>query len=342
MPGGLAATRADLARLGGLPIEAAELSREVHASVAGALPFDGWCLVGMAPETGFRTAQFGGRGTTRTADMARNEALMPDVNKYRDLATATVPAAWLSREHPASKTSFRFNEILLPQGFHSEVRLVLRGRGRLWGALVLFREKGRRPFDDDDLAVLDALAPPLTEVVRAYPVRSLDRRGTAPGAGFVALTPDDRLATVSAEAQRWLDDLLPGGEDQTQPEDVTRVLYDVAHAVRGAGGGSATACVRTVSGHWLRVEGTATSLGEADVAVLLYAATARDLLDPYATHHGLTAREREIAGLLVEGLAGKQIARGLAISLLTVNGHLRSLYRKCGVTGREELVGRLG
>ena len=33
---------------------------------------------------------------------------------------------------------------------------------------------------------------------------------------------------------------------------------------------------------------------------------------------------------------------GLEISLLTVNGHLGSLYRKCGVSGREELFGRLG
>ena len=45
---------------------------------------------------------------------------------------------------------------------------------------------------------------------------------------------------------------------------------------------------------------------------------------------------------LVDGLASKQIARELGISLLTVNDHLRSAYRRCRVSGREELVGRLG
>ena len=337
----LAAARSELTSLVGQPAEAAEFSHEVNAALMKTLPFDGWCLVGMDPDNGLRTAQFSGRGTEQTADMARNEALMHDVNRYQDLAVAPTPAAWLSRDHPEAKRSFRLNEILLPQGFDSEVRLVLRDRTRLWGALVLFRESGHRPFDDADVAVLCALAGPLTSSVRAYPVRSLDRKGAAPGAGLVALDRDNRIVAVTAEARRWLDDLLPGGDDQTNGEDVTRVLFDAAHAVRGAGKARATTCVRTVGGHWMRVEGSAVSIGAADVAVLLHQATAHDLVTLYAVHHGLSPRESEILGLLVEGLASKQIARMLGISLLTVNGHLGSLYRKCQVTGREEIVGRL-
>jgi DNA-binding CsgD family transcriptional regulator len=342
MLGDLAATRSELTRLAGPPVEAAEFSHEVNAALKRTLPFDGWCLFGVDPETHLRTAQFSGRGTEQTAEMARNEALMSDVNKYQELAAAAVPAGWLSREHPAARHSFRLNEMLVPLGFHSEIRLVLRDQGRLWGALTLFRESVHRPFGKDDVALLSALAGPLTSAVRAYPVRELGRRGAAPGAGVVALAPDNRLVAVTAEAQLWLDDLLPGGEDETNAGDVTRVLFEAAHAVRRAGGRRAATCVRTVSGHWLRVEGTAASIGAAEVAVLLHRATARELLETYAIHHGLTARELEILGLLVDGLASKQIARDLAISLLTVNGHLRSLYRKCRVSGREELFGRLG
>ena len=87
---------------------------------------------------------------------------------------------------------------------------------------------------------------------------------------------------MTAEARRWLDDLLPGGDDQTNGEDVTRVLFDAAHAVRGAGKSRATTCVRTVGGHWMRVEGSAVSIGAADVAVLLHQATAHDLVTLYA------------------------------------------------------------
>ncbi|MGZ4591919.1 MAG: LuxR C-terminal-related transcriptional regulator [Actinomycetes bacterium] len=341
MIGALADTRARLESLAGRPLEAAEFSREVSEALQRTLTFDGWCLIGFDPHTGLRTVQFGGRGTEHTAEMARNEALMSDVNRYEELAVASVPVGCLSPDHPQARHSFRLHEVLLPQGFHSELRLALRDGGRLWGALVLLREDPRRLFDDHDTAALCDIAGPLTSALRAYPVRPLPRRGSVPGAGVVALAPDDRLVELSAEAQQWLDDLVPGGDDQTWASDVTRVLFDAAHAVRRGDVRRASSCVRTVSGHWLRVEGTALSLGQADVAVVLRPAAVDDLLGTLAAYSGLTRRESDVLTCLAHGLPGKHIARELAISPLTVNGHLRSLYRKCGVTGREELVGRL-
>lgn len=241
---------------------------------------------------------------------------------------------------PSGGGSFRLNEILIPQGFHSEIRLALRHRGRLWGALVLFWEDRARLFDDSDTAAVCAVAEPLVDAMRAYPVRPLPAQGTAPGSGVVALAPDNQVVAVSGQAQAWLDDLIPGGEDQTNASDVMRVLFDAAHALR-RGEPDPSTCVRTVRGHWLRVQATSLSIGEADVAVVLQPATVHQLLATIAAGHRLTPREAEILGLLGRGLASKAIARKLAISLLTVNGHLRSLYRKCGVSGREDLFGRL-
>jgi DNA-binding NarL/FixJ family response regulator len=338
---GLADARSALTGLVGQPVEAAEFSSDVSTALRRTLTFDGWCLLGLDPQTGLRTSQFGGRGTEHTAEMARNEALMSDVNKYEDLASAPVPAGWLSPDHPQARHSFRLHEILLPQGFHSELRLTLRDHGRLWGALVLFREDPHRFFDDNDTAAACAIAGPLTSAMRAYPVRPLAPHGTVPGAGVVALAPDNRLVAVSAQAQAWLDDLVPGGDDETYPSDVTRVLFDAAHAVRRGDLSRASTCIRAVSGHWLRVEAAALPVGEADVAVVLQPAAVHQLVGMLATCNRLTPRESDVLGLLVHGLASKQIARQLAISLFTVNEHLRSLYRKCGVTGREELFGRL-
>lgn len=337
----VAQARADLSRLTGEPVAAAEFSVAAGAAIGTAMTFDGWCLFGLDPRTGLRTVQFGGRGTEHTVEMARNEALMADVNRYEDLAEARLPAGWLSLDHPRARTSFRLNEILLPQGFSSEIRLVLRDRGRMWGALVLFREDPRRPFDDHDTAAVAALREPLTQAVRSYQVRPLPRTGAVHGSGFVALAPDNRLVAVSPAAQAWLDDLVPGGDDHTTATDVTRVLFDAAHAVRRGDTAAASTCVRTVSGSWLHVEGTATELGGADVVVLLQPAPAHPLLHTLATYYGLTAREVAVLELVARGLASKQVARALAISLQTVNGHLQSVYRKCGVTGREELLGRL-
>jgi DNA-binding CsgD family transcriptional regulator len=337
----VAETQVALTRLIGQPVEAAEFSDEVGAAVRQILTFDGWCLFGTDPATGLRTSQFGGRGTENTRVLHLNEAGMSDVNSFAQLVRSATGVGRLSREHPLARQSFRLHEILLPRGFESEARLVLRDRGRMWGALALFREDPHRPFGGDDLAALTAIAPSLTQAMRAYPVRPLTGRAPALRSGVVGLAPDDRVVDVSTEARAWLDDLLPGGDDLTNQENVMRVVYEVAHAVRRGDTARSATCVRTVSGRWMRAEGAAISLGETDVVVILQAATVQQLLGTIAACHLLTPREAQILGLLVDGLAAKQMARKLEISALTVNEHLRSLYRKCGVTSRAELVGRL-
>lgn len=53
-----------------------------------------------------------------------------------------------------------------------------------------------------------------------------------------------------------------------------------------------------------------------------------------ATPHNLTDREMEVLCLITQGLSDAQVAHRLTISPRTVNAHLRSIYRKLGVTSR--------
>jgi predicted ATPase/DNA-binding CsgD family transcriptional regulator len=55
---------------------------------------------------------------------------------------------------------------------------------------------------------------------------------------------------------------------------------------------------------------------------------------PATSPAGLTPRENEVLRLLATGLTSAQIAEQLIISVLTVNGHIRSIYSKLGVTSR--------
>ena len=50
----------------------------------------------------------------------------------------------------------------------------------------------------------------------------------------------------------------------------------------------------------------------------------------------LTAREREILGLVVDGLLNKQIARRLGISEATVKTHLTRVFQRVGVSDRTQ------
>lgn len=52
----------------------------------------------------------------------------------------------------------------------------------------------------------------------------------------------------------------------------------------------------------------------------------------------LTEREREVVGLIGEGLRNKQIAERLFISEITVRHHLTSIFDKLGVSDRFELA----
>jgi len=56
----------------------------------------------------------------------------------------------------------------------------------------------------------------------------------------------------------------------------------------------------------------------------------------------LSDREREIAMLAASGLASKDIAERLYLSVRTVNNHLQHVYTKLGVTSRAELTRALG
>jgi len=74
----------------------------------------------------------------------------------------------------------------------------------------------------------------------------------------------------------------------------------------------------------------------------LWAKRARDELDHIRGRPDagwdLTATEREVAGLVAEGLTNREVAARLYVSQKTVEFHLRNVFRKLGVRSRTELA----
>ncbi len=62
-------------------------------------------------------------------------------------------------------------------------------------------------------------------------------------------------------------------------------------------------------------------------------------VDAFASSHGLSPREQEVVGLLIQGQTTIAMADQLGISPHTVRDHLKHLYRKTGTNSRSELLG---
>ena len=77
---------------------------------------------------------------------------------------------------------------------------------------------------------------------------------------------------------------------------------------------------------------------EPDAAAGAYAPSTGDVARAWAQRFGLSAREEEVAGLLLAGRNVPAIAEMLFISQSTVHTHVKHIYEKTGVHTRQELI----
>ena len=59
------------------------------------------------------------------------------------------------------------------------------------------------------------------------------------------------------------------------------------------------------------------------------------------TQLGLSTTEERVAELAADGLANKEIAQAMFVSVRTVEVHLKNVYRKLGIRSRTQLARRL-
>jgi DNA-binding CsgD family transcriptional regulator len=96
--------------------------------------------------------------------------------------------------------------------------------------------------------------------------------------------------------------------------------------------------VRIADGSWAVIEAARLGDTRSAIAVSIHAAGAEEVLDLLSRAYSLSARERELTKLVVQGLDTGAIAKRLFISHYTVQDHLKSIFRKVGANSRLELL----
>jgi DNA-binding CsgD family transcriptional regulator len=95
------------------------------------------------------------------------------------------------------------------------------------------------------------------------------------------------------------------------------------------------------AGGWLAITAAPVESDDVGVVAVLRAGDPATVAPAFAALCGFTSAETRVLRELASGAAAKQIARRLRLSVLTVNDHLASMYRKAGVRGRNELTSLL-
>ncbi len=339
-----------VARLCTAGLERGSLQQEVMTTLRRALPCDAWCIGTVDPATLMVTGSVGEgypmEGTGRFFEIEYSEE---SANKFADLARRKPPAGTLvSATDGQIEDDPYWRDICQPAGLRDELRAALLVEDTCWGCLSFARAASGKDFTEDDVGYIAMLGPTIALGLRASLVVATELLADATfGPGLLTLDDELRTTATSPAGQRWLAELRESESEWMGPlpqsvyavvnrlrnlEQLDRPLADLMPRVR----------VRLGSGQWLSVQASRLhgEVGER-IAVILEPASQREIAPLIVSAYGLTRRESEVAGLILQGLSTKEIAASLVISPGTVNEHVKAIFAKTGVHSRRELVGRV-
>jgi DNA-binding CsgD family transcriptional regulator len=326
-----------------------ELHDFLHAadrSVATLVPFDSSCWLSLDPATLLPTSHFTHQiGTEHLLELAANEFMEDDVNKFVTLARAAQPVAILSEATSGDlESSPRYVRVLAPHGYErgDELRAVFRSDEAVWGCVALHRRDRR--FAPAEAELVANVTEYIAEGIRrAILLGSRQARDEVDGPGLLVLRSDGSIESANESAERWMSDMLDsttgGGH---MPLLVASVASKARRAAAGQSNEIAQARVPRRTGGWLLLHGMLLNGGEDErVAVLIQPAKDPEIASLIVAAYRLTGRERDVTRLVLQGCSTAEIADRLRVSRYTVQDYLKSIFTKVGVRSRRELIARL-
>lgn len=291
----------------------------------------------------------------------KEAACMPAFSSLRNVPLSVRGAAELNT--PAFFASALYNEVWRPQGFHTRIEGVVRGRsGRLLGSLVLYRGPGERRFSAQEEERFSTLLPIVADALERPYTGSVSRAeepyvGAKEPAETLVLGSRGQMLHTSVGLERMLM-LADGGlsRDALQRPLAQRVekmfgglIKQLLERARQPGGlavlqPSPSLVLVNAYGRFdargsiLRKQGPES----AQDAPVLHIAMRRLEQRAVALHRVLrklpiSSGQTAVCAALYAGHAQTEIARSLGVKATTVVDHARKLYSALDVKGSGEL-----
>jgi DNA-binding CsgD family transcriptional regulator len=345
--------RRDIEVLADAGLDTATFLGEVYDSLQRAVPSTAGCVATVDPATKLATGAFKFGELAGRDDSDELWALLEygdvEPTSYVELSRSRVTAVGMQVHTGGDiQRSRRGRELVQSSlGCTDELRVLAFAGGQVWGGMALFRDDPVGPYTGEDVAFVSSLSASLARGLR---VGLLARLAAAPpvsphrGPAGMVLGPDGELDQASVGAEERLGYLLPG-DDAQKPLAVIGSL--VAGAWRYAAGATdvlPSSRVRLVTGEWVVLHAsplTATDGSTPSVVITLEEARPPEIVPLVVAAFDLTARERDVTRMVLQGLDTREIAATLHMSRHTVQDHLKAIFNKTGVGTRRELVARV-
>jgi DNA-binding CsgD family transcriptional regulator len=349
---------AEVKRLCYAGLDAPTLLREVAGRLGRVVPFEAYCVISNDPLSGLLT-HMAGEGPVNDKEHFRTYLehiyFEEDLDAQRRMVRNRLPVALLSEVTEGKlERSLRCREITSPSGLGYELLGVCSVGQEQQGGICLLRERGRPDFDAREVALLHRIVPHLSSglkaAVLAKQTSAQPEEESVPG--VLLLDDQGRVVQHTESAERWLRDLADLKDGWLEGEGLPAPVWMIFGALRKALkpetdrelNGVPSVRVQTRSGRWLTFHGARTEPRpgrEGETMVVVEPSRPQELAWLRVSAYGLSARERAVVDLVVQGASTKEISQALYISEYTVQDHLSNAFDKVGVRGRRALIKRL-
>ena len=325
---------------------------EAVASVSRAVPSVAVCVGTHDPATRMLTSsrKYGDLAGQNSHDalFGQIEYDSDEATTYPEIAGTDVRALgmhlWFRGEVERSE---RMARLMLPKfDYHDEARLLFTDGGRFWGGAALFRGSDDQPFGEAEVEFLGSLSGAFGRGVRSgLLARMAEVSPPGPvGPAVMVVNADDELVQSTPGAAARLAEMSSAAHTGAPYATITALVGAARRLTRGESDAMPHARVRTAHGVWLMLHASPLSgAGDrgGDVVVTIEEARPPEIVSLVVAAFDLTARERDVTQLVLQGVDTKEIAASLHMSAYTVQDHLKSVFDKADVRSRRELIARV-